>query len=319
MKALVQTTYGLDAIELAERPIPEPAADQVRIKIEAASLNPADWHKAVGTPYFMRLTEGLRRPKHEIIGTDGAGVIDKVGAAVKGFEVGDRVFGSFPGAYAEYAVTDTTRIALSPGSMSDGDASGLPIAGVTALESVTRGKVEGKRVVISGASGGVGMYAVQIAKAFGAAHITGVCSGRNEDLVRSLGADDVIDYTVDDYTTGTYDVLIDLAGTKSFAGIKRCLAPGATWLMVGPENKDGIFGPLGDIVAWKTRAAISRIDMQIVSIRETSEQLQELADLAWDNKLRTVVDRTYTLDKAQEAYRYIETRRARGKVLLEIG
>ncbi|NNE97140.1 MAG: NAD(P)-dependent alcohol dehydrogenase [Acidimicrobiales bacterium] len=319
MKAAVQERYGIDAIRVQERPVPEPGPDQVRVRIDAASINPADWHKATGTPGMIRTSEGFRRPKAEIIGTDAAGTIDAVGTNITDFEIDERVFGKVQGAFAEFALAPAAGLVRIPDGVPMADAAGLPIAGVTALQGVEKGDVGGKRVVISGASGGVGTYAVQIARAMGAAHITGVCSGRNTELVRSLGADDVIDYTTDDWTTkGPYDVLLDLAGTRRFADVKLALNPGGRWIMIGPDSKDGLLGPIPQIVGLMARAKFSPIDMSVFVAEETAERLQALADLYSAGSIRTVIDRSYKLDEVVEAYRYLETRRARGKVVIAI-
>jgi NADPH:quinone reductase-like Zn-dependent oxidoreductase len=319
MKAAVQQRYGIDAIRVEERPVPEPGPDEVRIRIDAASINPADWHKATGTPSMIRTSEGFTRPKAEIIGTDAAGTIDAIGSNVTQFKIDEMIFGKVHGAFAQFALAPAAGVVRIPEGISMGEAAGLPIAGVTALQGVQKGDVEGKRILISGASGGVGTYAVQIARAMGAAHVTGVCSGRNVELVRSLGADEVIDYTTDDWTTtGPYDVLLDLAGTRSFADVKRALKAGGRWIMIGPDNKDGLLGPIPQIIGLMARAKFSPIEMIVFVAEETPERLQKLADLYSEGSIRTVIDRSYKLDEIVEAYRYLETRRARGKVVIEI-
>ncbi|MGI9610370.1 MAG: NAD(P)-dependent alcohol dehydrogenase [Acidimicrobiia bacterium] len=318
MKAVVQQSYGFDAIEVAERPIPEPGEGQVRVRMESASLNPADWYKAAGTPPFLRLSEGFLRPKLEIIGTDGAGVVDALGPNSGDFEVGDRVFGKFLGSFAEFATAETERLARTPDNVSSESAAGLPIAGVTALQAVEKGEVDGQRVAVNGASGGVGAYAVQIAKAMGAAHVTGVCSAANAEMVRSLGADDVIDYKTDNFTTRDFDVLIDCVATQSAADVRRCLGDEGRWVLIGAVKGEGILGPVPTLVGLMLKGIFSKPKPISFIADETAERLTRLVGLAEQGKLRTVVDRTHSLDESRKAYDYLGTHRARGKVIFSI-
>ena len=217
MTAVVQPAYGLDAIEIGERPVPTPGPGQLRIKVSASALNPMDWHLATGSPRIVRLVEGLRRPKHEIPGREACGVVDELGPDVTGFEIGQTVFGWVTGAFAEYTIAEADRMWPAPTGMTEFECAALPVAGATALEAIERGDVAGKRVAVNGASGGVGHYAVQIAKARGAQWVAGVCSGRNADFVHGLGADQVIEYDSDDFTSERWDVIIDCIGNRTGA------------------------------------------------------------------------------------------------------
>jgi NADPH:quinone reductase-like Zn-dependent oxidoreductase len=317
MKAATQERYGVEAIEVADRPIPEPGPGQIRVRIESASLNPSDWYFASGKPAFIRLMSGLRRPKSEVIGSDGAGVVDTIGPDVAGFAIGDRVFGVFGGAFAEHAVAKVDRVAHIPDGVDVDTAAGLPIAGVTALQAIERGQVAGRRVVVNGASGGVGHYAVQIAVAYGAGEVVGVCSGPNVELVRSLGAAEVVDYNAGDFTDTPADVLIDCAGNRSVADVARMLRPGGTWIGVGSVDKGGpILGMLPAMLGRTISTRLRRINMQNFVAAETAERLTELARLTADGSIRTVIDTDYRLDEIAKAFAHLETNRTTGKIII---
>ena len=248
MTAIVQPAYGLDAIEIGERPVPTAGPGQLRIKVAASALNPMDWHLATGSPRIVRLAEGLGRPKHEIPGREACGVVDQLGPGVTGFEIGQTVFGWVTGAFAEYTVAEADRMWPAPTEMTEFECAALPVAGATALEATERGGRR-KRVVVNGASGGVGHYAVQIAKARGAQWVAGVCSSRNADFVRGLGADQVIEYDSDDFTSQRWDVVIDCIGNRTGSDIRRSLVDDGCWVVVGDHNKGGVLGPLPRLVA----------------------------------------------------------------------
>jgi NADPH:quinone reductase-like Zn-dependent oxidoreductase len=316
MKAATQSSYGLDSIELTDRPIPTPGPGQVRVRVETASINPADWHLSTGRPWFVRLTDGLRRPNREILGTDVAGVIDEVGPGVAPERIGDRVFGKAHGAFAEVAVADLDRLALIPERVGFDEAAGLPIAGVTALQAIEKGDVQGKSVVVNGASGGVGHFAVQIARALGAAHVTGVCSSRNVEFVRSLGVDQVVDYTAEDFTTSPHDVIVECAGSRTAADLHRGLNPGGRVIMVGPKKGGRMLGPIPSMVAMMARFAVSDRSLVAFVADETAERLTTLADLYSDGALHTSVSREFALPDVVSAFDHLATSRAVGKVLV---
>lgn len=316
MKAVTQDSYGLDSIRLSDRGVGEPDPGQVRVRIETASINPADWHLSTGQPWFVRLTDGLRRPNRDVLGTDAAGVIEAVGAGVAPERIGERVFGKVHGAFAKSATADVDRLALIPEGVSFDEAAGLPIAGVTALQAVQKGEVDGRSVLVNGASGGVGHYAIQIARALGAARVTGVCSGRNAEMVRSLGVDDVVDYTIDDFTATPYDVIIDCAGSRKGSELRRGLTARGRVVMVGSKKGGPILGPLPSMVAMVAGFAVSKRSFFGFVADETAERLTTLADLYANGALRTVVSRDFALPEVRAAFDHLATGRAVGKVLV---
>jgi len=317
MRAVQQNAYGLDAIEIVDHVVPEPGEGRVRVRVEKASMNPADWHFAIGRPLFMRLIAGLRRPKHALIGSDFAGVIDALGPEVTGFEIGDKVFGSGIGAFSEFADAKAERVARTPASMTAAEAAGLPIAGVTAFQALEDLEVAGKRVVVNGASGGVGHYAVQIALAQGAAHVAGVCSTKNLDLVAGLGAE-AIDYTTDDFTAGSYDILLDCVGSRPFGEVKSCLNPGGHWVLIGAGRGGPLLGPVPALIANIVKSKFSDFKVKNVMAEETSERLAALAKLVDEGKLRTHIEREYPLAEIRAAYDHSESKRSRGKVIIAV-
>ena len=319
MRAAVQHRYGLDEIEIDDVPVPTPGPTDLLVRVEAASINPADWHKATGEPAFLRLTDGFARPAQTIIGTDAVGVVVDVGADVTGVAPGARVFGAMRGAFAEFALIDVERAALAPTTIPATEIAGLPIAGVTALQAVQRADVEGRRIAINGASGGVGHYAVQIARAYGAASITAVCSTRNADMVRFLGADRAVDYATDDFTTDAeYDVVIDLAGNRSATDVARCLTPTGRWLLLGPGKKTGLVGPIPSFLAAMAVFARSKRSLVVFTADETAERLDELARLYDEGRIQTLIDTEYPLHRIDDAFVHLATKRARGKIILTV-
>ncbi len=322
MQGLVFHCYGApDVLKLEQVAKPVPADDQLLVKVHAAALNPLDWHYMRGSPYIMRLSSGLGAPKDPRVGVDFAGTVEAVGKNVTRFKPGDEVFGGADGAAAEYVVVRESRgVALKPANVTFEQAGSVAIAALTALQGLRdRGGVKpGQKVLINGASGGVGTFAVQIAKHLGA-EVTGVCSTRNVELVRSLGADHVIDYTQQDFATGTqrYDVVLDNVANRSLSDLRRALTPTGTLVIVGGA-KGNWFGPL-----WPPlKAAMlqpfvdQKMGMFIASL--TQEDMQLLGDLMQAGKVTPVIDRRYALSDAAKAMEYLEAGRARGKVIVSL-
>lgn len=323
MKAIVYCDYGdVDVLKLEEIAKPVPNDDQVLIKVHAASVNPLDWHYMRGIPYVMRLETGLRKPKSRRFGVDVAGEVVAVGRKATPFKLGDEVFGACDGALAEFCVGKSA-LTLKPGNITFTQAAAVPIAGVTALQALRdQGHLQaGQKVLINGASGGVGTFAVQIAKSFGA-NVTGVCSGRSADLVRSLGADHVIDYTKDDFTKGTqrYDLILDCVGTQPLLGFKKVLKPHGICVLIGGGGPDEgrWIGP----VARPLKAVIlspfisQRMSMMLAEMNH--KDLTTLADLMQAGKVTPVIDRTYKLSETPEAIRYLQKGHAHGKAIVTV-
>jgi len=322
MSAIVYHEYGTaDVLRLEEIEKPEPEEGRVLIKVRAAAANPLDWHYMRGTPYLMRIESGLFKPKSPRLGADIAGEIVAVGASVTEFKPGDEVFGTGGGTFAEYARASVKRIALKPANLTFEEAAAVPVAAITALQGLRdKGHLgAGQKVLINGASGGVGTFAVQIAKAFGA-EVTGVCSTRNIALVRSLGADRVIDYTKEDVTQSEerYDVILDNVGNLSLSAMKRLLTPHGRAVLIGgggPEDGQWI-GPMGRAlraVLWSPFLD-QKFEMLLAEIN--NEDLNLLREMLESGKLKPVIDRTYALHEVPDAIRYLETGRARGKVVI---
>jgi NADPH:quinone reductase-like Zn-dependent oxidoreductase len=321
IKAIVYCDYGPpDVLKLESIEKPVPNDDQVLIKVRAASINPYDWHFIRGIPYILRLEAGLRKPKILRLGGDVAGQIEAVGKNVTQFKAGDEVFGLCSGAWAEYCLAKS-KLALKPAEVSFEQAASLPVAAITALQALRdKGKVQpGQKVLINGSSGGVGTFAVQIAKSLGA-EVTGVCSGRNVELVRSLGADHVIDYTKEDFTKGAerYDLIIDNVGTQPLSGFRQVLTPNGICVMIGgggPQEGNWI-GPMArPIKALFLAPFISQKITQMIA-DVNNKDLTFLAELMQSGKMKSVVDRTYKLSETAAAVRYVEEGHARGKVLI---
>jgi NADPH:quinone reductase-like Zn-dependent oxidoreductase len=322
MKAVVYRTYGgPDVLSLEELTKPQPQDDQVLVKIHASSANPIDWHYMRGTPFFMRLTSGLMKPKNIRIGSDIAGRVEAVGPDVTELKPGDEVYGDFEGfgGFAEYACGPEKALALKPDNASFAEAAAIPIAGLTALQSLRdRGQLKpGQHVLVNGASGGVGTYAVQIAKAYGAT-VSGVCSTRNVELVRSLGADHVVDYTSVDFTHSgpTYDLILDAVGNLSLADLNRALKPDGIAVVVGLLSVWRILQIMlfGSRVGKKDGKSIG---FMLATIKQ--DDLKALHDLFTAEKIKSVIDKRYPLNETAEAIRYLETSRARGKIIIDIG
>jgi len=323
MKAWVRSCYGsADVLELAEVARPVPAAGEVLVRVHAAAINPLDWHYLTGTPYLMRLESGLGRPKSDRLGVDFAGTVAAVGPGVTRFKPGEEVFGSKWAAFAEYVVVREDRALVpKPGNMSFEQAAAVPVAGVTALQGLRdKGGIRpGQKVLVNGASGGVGTFAVQIASAFGA-EVTGVSSSRNVELVRSLGALHAIDYTQEDFTRGEqrYDIILDNVGNHPLRQVRRVLAPGGVHVVVGGPKDNRWVGPLPNFAKAPLVSAFSSESTVVLLSSMERKDLEELRDLMVAGKVTPVIDRRYTLQQLPEAIRYLETKRARGKVVITV-
>jgi NADPH:quinone reductase-like Zn-dependent oxidoreductase len=319
MKAIVYTKYGPpDALQLKEVEKPDPKDNEVLIKIRAASVNPLDWHYMRGTPYFLRMMAGLLKPKVTRLGMDVAGQVEAVGRSVTQFQPGDQVFGTCRGAFAEYACTSESSLAIKPDNVTFEQAASVPVAAFTALQGLRdKGKIRPDyKVLINGAAGGVGTLAVQIAKSFGA-HVTGVCSAGNVDLVRSIGADDVIDYTREDFATSgkRYDLVFDCFATHSLSACRRVLNSKGIYITVG--------GPVGSLIGLLAHSIAALVFSRFVSqkfvtfiARWSKEDLLITQELMKSGKIRPVIDRRYRLSEVPEAIRYLEEGHARGKVVI---
>jgi NADPH:quinone reductase-like Zn-dependent oxidoreductase len=322
IKAIVYCDYGLaDRLKLEDIEKPVPEAGQILVKVHAAAANPLDWHYLRGTPYVMRLGAGLRRPSEIRLGVDYSGVVESVGPGVTRFKPGDEVFGARTGAFGEYvAARSEGSVVLKPAGISFEQAAAVPVAAITALQGLRAGGVgRGTKVLINGASGGVGTYAVQIAKAQGAI-VTGVCSGRNVELVKSLGADAVIDYTKENYTTqgARYDVILDNVANNGLLANRSALTPTGKYVLIGgggPDNGKWI-GPLINPVKSMLLSPFVRQDLDVLFAELNTEDLTTLAKLMEEGKVTSVIDRRYSLAETPEAIRYLETGRARGKVII---
>jgi NADPH:quinone reductase-like Zn-dependent oxidoreductase len=329
MRAIVQGTYGpVDNLRLVEREKPTPAENAVLIRVRAAGVDPGIWHVMTGRPYMVRLMGlGFSRPKVPVAGWDAAGVVEAVGAKVTRFKPGDEVFGNCDaggtGTFAEYACLPEDRCAPKPANLSFEEAGALAVSGCTALQVVRdHAKVgAGTQVLILGAAGGVGHYAVQIAKAYGA-RVTGVCSTSKLDFVRSLGADDVLDYTHEGLGNGArrWDVVIDTAGRRPLAELRGVLAPRGVLAIVGGEGGNPWTGGfLERMVAASVGSLFGTQRMVFVSATVSASDLLELKELAETGKLTVALDRRYRLDQAVEALKELEKGHARGKSVVAVG
>ena len=325
MKAIVYSDYGLSNLKLENIEKPTPNDDQILVKVRAASINPYDWHFVEGTPYIMRMMGvGLRKPKDIQLGVDFAGTVEAVGKNVTQFKPGDEVFGGRGGAFAEYVCRRAQgAVALKPASITFEQAASVNIAGITALQALRdKGKVQpGQKVLINGASGGVGTFAVQIAKSFGA-DVTGVCSTRNVDLVRSLGADHVIDYTKEDFAKGEqrYDVILDNVPNHSLAECRRILNPKGKYVMIGGggPNDSRWIGPFGRVIHTLLVSPFISQKMGMMMADANQKDLTVLGDLMQSGKVKPVIDRTYKLSEVPQAIAYLEEGHARGKVVISL-
>jgi NADPH:quinone reductase-like Zn-dependent oxidoreductase len=321
MKAIVHQQYGPpDLLACEDIPKPVPGDSEVLLSVRAASVNPLDWHTVRGLPFALRIGNGLRTPKKSVPGVDVAGVVEAVGAGQSQFRPGDEVFGVCKGACAEYACAKADRLVPKPARLTFEQAASAPVAALTALQSLRdRGRVQrGQHVLIVGASGGVGTFAVQIAKALGAA-VTGICSTRNVDLVRSIGADDVIDYTQCDYTRSGrhYDVIVDMAGTHSLRQCRRALTPRGTYVVVGAPSGKWIAGPDRFLKALLLSMFVRQRIVPFITSANSAD-LMTLKDLLEGGQVTPVIDRRYSLKEVPQAIAYLEQGHARGKVVISL-
>jgi NADPH:quinone reductase-like Zn-dependent oxidoreductase len=325
MKAIINCDYGLAHLKLENVEKPVPNDDQVLVRVRAASVNPYDWHFVEGTPKIMRMMGvGLRKPKDTRLGVDFAGTVEAVGKNVTQFKPGDEVFGGRGGAFAQYVCPRATRaVALKPANVTFEQAASVNIAGITALQAIRdKGKVQPEqKVLINGASGGVGTFAVQIAKLFGA-DVTGVCSTRNIDLVQSLGADHVIDYTKEDFAKSDqhYDVILDNVPNHSLSEIRRVLNPNGKYVLIGGggPNDNRWIGPFGRVIQTLVLSPFINQKMGMMMADANQKDLTILGDMMQSGKLKPVIDRTYKLDQVPDAIRYVEAGHARGKVVITV-
>jgi len=320
MKAILCPDYGPpERLQLRDVDKPTPEGDQVLVRVRAAAANPLDWHLMRGAPFLVRFQSGLFKPKDARLGADLAGTVEAVGPEAAQFQPGDAVFGSIGrGALAEYACARETAFAPKPAGVTFEGAASVPVVGFTALQGLRdAGRIEaGQKVLVNGASGGVGTFAVQLAKAF-EAEVTGVCSARNLELVRSIGADRVIDYTREDFTeSGPYDLLFDAVGNRAVADYKRALTPQGICVIAGFTTLPRLFGHVVG-GAWTSRRGERRIGL-METARPNQADLIVIKELLEAGKVAPVIDRRHPLDETAEAIRYLETGRARGKVIVTL-
>jgi len=316
MKAMVYTKFGSpDVLRLQEVEKPAPKDHELLIRVRAASANPYEWRHLRADPFFIRfMGGGLFRPKHRILGADIAGQVEAVGREARQFKPGDDVFGDGSyGGYAEYVCVDEKRVVLKPASLSFEEAAASPMAGLTALQGLRdKGRIRaGQKVLINGASGGVGTFAVQIARSFGA-EVTGVCSAGKIDLVRSLGAAQVIDYKREDVTTTNerYDLIFDVAAFRSVTTYRRILAAGGIYVVAG--------GSMARILQVMLLSMTGAKNMTFLAARVSQEDLRTISDLMRAGKVKSVIDRCYPLEETAKAIRYLEDGHARGKIVITV-
>jgi NADPH:quinone reductase-like Zn-dependent oxidoreductase len=321
MKAILQERFGPpEVLRLVDTGKPEPGPDDVLVRVHAAAINPADWHILRGDPYVARLMGiGLTKPKQPVAGTDAAGVVEAVGTNVHGLRPGDEVFGFVSGAFAEYACAAEAKVVPKPASLTFEQAAALPIAATTALRGIRDvGEVQaGQRVLVNGAGGGVGGFAVQIAAALGA-EVTGVCSTGNVELVRSLGAAHVVDYTAEDFTVGSirYDVILDNVSSLPLKRLRGVLTPKGVLVLNGGGSPGHVFGPIGVLLKAILLNMFVGQRLRPLPSKEKREELLDVIALVEDGKLTPVIDRTYTLVETAEGVRHVEQGHARGKAVV---
>ncbi|CAI7980305.1 NADPH:quinone reductase [Frankia sp. Hr75.2] len=325
MRAIVQNGYGPpDVLRLDDVAQPAPARDEVLVRVRAASLNARDWHVMRGDPYLARLVlpgVSLRGPQNRILGTDFAGEVVAAGPGVTGLRPGDDVFGEADGAFAEYVCAPQDVLGAMPANLTYEQAAAVPLAGNTALVCLRdeAGLAAGQRLLINGASGGVGTFAVQVGRALGA-EVTAVCSARNAELVRSLGADHVVDYRQEDFTRAglRYDVVFDLVANRSLTALRRAVAPGGTLVLSGGGTSTGVslVGPMGLFIRGMLAARFVPHRLIAPTPKPSGQRLSALRELIEAGRITPVIDRAYPLSEAPEAIRYLEVEHARAKVVL---
>ncbi len=321
MQAIVQDHYGsANVLQLRDVDRPEVGVDDVLVRVHAAGLHIGDWHMMTGQPYLMRVIGfGFRAPRARVRGMDVAGVVEEVGPNVNTFRPGDEVFGTCDGAFAEYASARQDLLAHKPPNLSFAQAAVVPTSAFTALQALRSGGIRsGQRVLIVGASGGVGLFAVQIAKAFGAV-VTGVCSTGKVDTVRSVGADHVIDYTREDFTRNgrPYDLILDLGGNRPLSHLRRVLTPRGTLVLVGGEGGDRWIGIGRSLQALVVSPFVSQ-KLRPLASKPNHADLQMLRGLIESDALRPVIDRTFPLSEVPAAMTYLRAGRARGKLVISV-
>ena len=316
MKAAVYDRYGSAdvVVHVVDVEKPVPSDDEILVEVHAASVNPADWHFIRGLPYLARfLVMGWPRPKVTRPGIDVAGRVDAVGRNVTQFKAGDAVFGTCRGSFAEYACGSEATLVAKPDHVTFDEAAAVPLAGFTALQGLrNKGKIRaGHDVLVIGAAGGVGTYAVQIAKTV-CANVTGVCSTRNVEMVRSAGADRVVDYSRDDFTEGDhrFDLILDCIGNRPLSACRRVLGPEGIYVMVGAEK------PFRRLIAMRVMSSLGKQKFLLLLARKSKEDFIALRDMLDERKIRSVIDRRYRLSEVSDALRYLEAGHARGKVVI---
>ncbi|WNG34923.1 NAD(P)-dependent alcohol dehydrogenase [Archangium violaceum] len=320
MKAIVQDTYGSsEVLHLRDIDKPVVGEGQVLLRVHATSLHMGDWHLMTGMPYLLRLGFGLRGPKTSVRGMDVAGRVEAVGKGVTRFQPGDEVFGTCDGALAEYACAREDRLLHKPSNLTFEQAAAVPTSAATALQALRdQGQVRpGQKVLIIGAAGGVGLFAVQLAKAFGA-HVTGVCSTTKVELVRSVGADDVIDYTRQDFVelAQRYDLILDTAGNREVSRLRRVLTPKGTLVIVGGEGGGRWFGGIDRQLRAAMLSPFVSHRLRMFAAVTRKEDLEVLKELIEAGKVMAIIDRTFPLSEGRGAMRYLEEGRARGKIVV---
>jgi NADPH:quinone reductase-like Zn-dependent oxidoreductase len=321
MKAVVYHSYGSpEVLQYEEIEKPAPRDDEVLLRVRAASVNPMDWHFMRGEPYLMRIATGLRKPKITRLGADVAGQVEAVGRNVTQFQPGDLVFGGCRGAFAEYVCAPESALAIKPDHVTFEQAASAGVAALTALQALRdKGHIQpGQKVLINGAAGGVGTFAVQLAKCFGA-QVTGVCSTQNVDMVRSIGADRVVDYTREDFTRSAerYDLLVDNVGNHSLSTCRRVLNPQGRYVMVGAQGGRWI-GPLPRMVQALLWSRLGSQKLVMILAQRSPADLALLRDFLADGKITPVIDKRYKLSEVAEAIHYLEAGHARGKVVISV-
>jgi NADPH:quinone reductase-like Zn-dependent oxidoreductase len=323
MKAIMQERFGPpDVLRLADTSVPQPGPGEVLVRVHAAALNPYDWHMLRGDPRIARLMGiGLLKPKSPVAGVDAAGRVEAVGADVTGLRPGDEVLGFAKGAFAEYALAGADKLVAKPAGLTFAEAAAVPMAATTALRGIrdVAGVRPGQRVLVNGAAGGVGTFAVQIATALGA-EVTGVCSTRNTGLVRSLGAAHVVDYTAEDFTSrrGHYDVILDNAGSQPLGRLRRALVPRGILVLNSGGSPGRLVGAVGSVFKALAVNGFVRQRLRILPAAEKQEELRAVTGLIEAGQLRPVLDRSYPLAEAAEGLRYVEQGHVRGKAVVTV-
>ncbi len=322
MRAVVQDAYGgVDVLRLAEIDRPDIAANEVLVEVRAAGMDRGTWHCMTGRPYLMRIMGfGFRHPKNRVAGFDVAGTVVAVGAGVTRFEVGDEVFGISRGSFAEYAAAREDKLVLKPAGLTFEQAAVVSISGGTAIQGLRAGRIEaGQNVLIIGASGGVGTYAVQLARSLGA-RVTAVCSTAKVDLVRSIGADHVIDYTREDFADGDprYDLILDVGGNSKLSRLRRALAPKGTLVIVGGESKGNVTGGFGRQIRAVMLSPFVSQRLTMLTSKEHHTHIEAVSRFIEDGQVTPIIERTYALAEVPDAMRHLEGGRARGKLAIVV-